>query len=92
MGYRIEYGQSAVKIPIIDKKKKRFPFLLIGVGVLLAAMLLPQTRVMLRDFLLPGDSAVTAAAMETFIDDLQAGQSIGEAVTVFCREIIAGGP
>ena len=40
-------------------------------------------------YLLPGDPAVTAAALENMAADLKAGQSVRDAITAFCAEIIA---
>ena len=51
-----------------------------------------QGRVLLQnwvqEFLLPGDPAVTAAALENMVDNIKDGNSIAEAVTAFCREIV----
>lgn len=90
MGYRIEYGQTAVKIPTGNRKKKRFPFAMVIAVAIAGALMIPQCRKVLWDLLLPGDSAVTAAATEALVNDLRIGESVGDAVTAFCREIIAG--
>lgn len=90
VGYRIEYGQTAVKIQTVDRKKKRFPVAAIAALMLLAALMIPKSREVVRDLILPGDGMVTAAAIETLVDDLRAGESLEDAVTVFCQEIIAG--
>ena len=42
-----------------------------------------------QEVLLPGDPAVTAAALENMTDGLRSGDSLLDAVTAFCREIIA---
>jgi len=42
-----------------------------------------------KTYLLPGDPAVTAAALDGMVEDLRNGESIGEAVKTFCEEIIA---
>lgn len=91
MGYRIEYGQTAVVKQIAEHKKKRFPAAVLC-GVLLAGVLLfPQVREVLSDLLLPGDGAVTASALEGLADDLKEGETLEYAVRVFCQEIITGG-
>ncbi|MBE6926737.1 MAG: hypothetical protein E7461_07835 [Ruminococcaceae bacterium] len=42
------------------------------------------------DWLLPGDPAVTKAALTELIENLKAGEQFSDAVTAFCREVIAG--
>jgi hypothetical protein len=42
-----------------------------------------------QEVLLPGDPAVTAAALENMTEGLRSGESLLDAVTAFCREIIA---
>lgn len=39
-------------------------------------------------WLLPGDSAVTAAALGELAENVQEGVPAGEAITAFCREIL----
>lgn len=86
MGYRIVYGK---------KEKKIIPIRKIGavVAVISAIILLlwPAGRSAVADVLLPGDAEVTAMAVQTMVNELNEGQGIGEAVTAFCQEIIAGG-
>ena len=42
------------------------------------------------DWLLPGNPEITEAALKEMIDKLSAGEAFSDAVTAFCREIIAG--
>ena len=42
------------------------------------------------NWLLPGDPEVTEAALSIMIERLSEGEAFGEAVTAFCKEIIAG--
>ena len=90
VGYRIEYGKTAEKFQIVDRKKKPFPVAVVAGLMILATLMIPKSREVVRDLILPGDGAVTAAAIETLVDGLRAGESLGDAVTVFCQEIIAG--
>ena len=41
-------------------------------------------------WLLPGDMAVTEAALRDMIENLSNGEAFQDAITVFCKEIIAG--
>lgn len=45
---------------------------------------------MLRDFVLPGDAAVTDHALQGLVENLRRGQPMSDAVEVFCKEIIYG--
>ena len=58
-------------------------FLLIAVGFWASG------AQVLRNLLLPGDSAVTAAAWAELTRELHAGAPVGSAVENFCREIFA---
>lgn len=86
MGYRITYGEQT---------RKRLPVRHVALGCLavlaVLALILPSGREVIRDILLPGDPAVTLDALHGMAEDLSQGISIGEAVTTFCGEIIAGG-
>ena len=45
----------------------------------------------ITDYLLPGDPAVTAAALEDMVTDLKEGDNLYDAVRSFCREIMDHG-
>lgn len=82
MGYSIQYSpQTNHKFPVKTKKKVSVPWLLTGVALL--ALLLGGWKL-----LLPGDPTVTANALSHLVEDVRSGDSVGEAVTAFCREII----
>lgn len=87
MSYKFTY-------PTVGKKRypigKPFPLLTIPIGlvfVLFFAITLYNGGL---SWLLPGDPAVTEAALTEMIEKLHQGEAFGEAVTVFCKEIIAG--
>lgn len=83
MGYKIRYG------PRIPAEKKRGSWQFIAVIVLAAAITLLCVDIWNgRQWLLPGDPQITAQALDTMVDSLRAGGSVGEAITCFCREII----
>lgn len=85
MGYRIVYG---------EQRKRTLPirrFFLGAICVLIAALLIwPAGRNALQQIFLPGDADVTASALRNLTEDLHDGVAIGDAVTAFCQEIIAG--
>ena len=91
--YRIEYGCGISE----HRKRKKVrmnakPALLIVAALAFAALMVwPAGRLWVRDLLLPGDEAVTAAALGKLVSDLMAGEQVGASIESFCLEIIAGG-
>ena len=93
MGYRITYENGTIRKKTVRKLRihwKRWSVVTAGVALILA-FVLPGGRLAIRDLLLPGDEAVTAAALEGMIEDIQDGDSVGEALETFCREILTHG-
>lgn len=91
MGYIISYGcGTGMKAPIKKKVRRLLPALsgITCVGLLLFVFLFPAVRTALRDFLLPGDGAVTAQALQNLASDLKAGEDWSVAVSAFCHEIL----
>lgn len=91
MGYRIEYGsQDELRKPL--KNKHRYSAIAAAVCILAlvaGAMAIKHTGLTwVKEVLLPGDPAVTATALENMVDHIKDGDSIAEAVTAFCREIV----
>lgn len=92
MGYRIEYSQNS-STPV---KKRRFSGIpLFTVFFFLLFLLLTgkywhQGSQILQELLLPGDAAVTAAAIQGLTSALKTGQSFSDAFTDFCLQVIQG--
>ena len=91
MAYRIRYGQALIKKRIIFGNKIRFSkqyiipfccFLVLCGGIVIA-----KSKVV-QDFFLPGNPDVTRTAISGFVTDLKDGETMKEAITTFCREII----
>ena len=90
MAYQIQYSPEAFKrYPQVNKTKKlridRWMYLML---VVLAVLWLRINGI--PDFLIPGDPDITKAATIAFLDDLENGSSVNDAVDVFCREILDG--
>lgn len=94
MGYRITYESFGEEKKMPANKRRNS---VIAAGILVAALILGAFTVKhtglrwVQEYLLPGDPAVTAAALEGFAQDLREGESIKAAITAFCWEIMASG-
>ena len=92
MGYRIAYENIGNKL---DKKKRSWPSVIavLCVGMLLTGAIAIKSVGLkwVQEVLIPGDPAVTAAALEGMVADLRQGRSLVDAVTAFCQEIINHG-
>ncbi len=93
MGYRIQYGDT----PIYDKQQNIRLSRIVGLSlsflvlfILLSWCFWPEGRLVLRDFLVPGDPDVTLHGLEVLTQELRDGESFSDAVTAFCREVIDG--
>lgn len=88
MGYRVEYGPEARK----RKPGKARLAGLAAVGLLLLLLLgnrcRTEGRETIRQWLLPGDGAVTAGALEDFAWELGEGAELSRAFEVFCRKVL----
>lgn len=91
MGYYIQYDTNIVKTEIQTRATGK-KIKLTWIVMLLVTTILGYTAYSYKDalqnFILPGDAKITAAALGAFADDLRKGESIGDAVTAFCLEII----
>ena len=91
MSYRIEYGPAIPQQYI----KRRNP---VRLQVMTAACLLlfsllvrqffPAGVQELRRVLLPDVPTITQEALDTMMDDLRDGESLGDAFTAFCTYVI----
>ena len=90
MSYKIQYTPEVChRYPLKEKRPqvkwgRWIPF------VLLLAAVLGIRLYGIPDFLIPGDPEVTKAAAAMLIDELHAGTSVDDAVTVFCKEVFNG--
>ena len=93
MSYDIRYGQTIemkrMKTSPINRHRKAIAAALILI-VIITALAWAGRSSWFQDLLIPGDEAVTRAAFGGFVDDIEAGTPMVEAVTVFCREILKG--
>lgn len=90
MGYRVDY-QPVKKVRGLEKRTARAPALA-ALGLILFCLLVncvwPRGAEVVREILIPGDTAVTVAALEEFAAELEAGEELSSALQTFCRRVI----
>ena len=89
MSYRIEYGKNPRCA--MGNKRKSWQRALLVLGIVMAGAAVGfyvLQEVGIRK-LLPGDPAVTGAALDHMLESWRSGTSIGQAFTAFCQEVIS---
>ena len=93
MAYRIDYISGGKhRRPI----RRYFTAATVKTGLLVLVLVAAALAVKfyglnwVKEVLLPGDPQVTEAALHNMTEGLQSGESILEAVTTFCQEIVDG--
>ena len=88
MGYCMEYGEGTIR----KKKTGRGKYTAIAVILLFSSLFFAGIRMLgverVRDFLIPGDPAVTKEAFQKMTDDLRSGTGMSEAFSDFCYVIL----
>lgn len=87
MGYRVEY-ETPGQVPKKEKRVVMLTAVFLVLFLLLVNLFWPQGAVLLRELALPGDAAITAAALEDLAADLGNGLEISDALESFCRKVI----
>ena len=91
MGYRIEYeSHGDVRKPLkLRHSRANISIIVLVLALVAGAMAIKHTGLTwVQEVLLPGDPAVTAAALENMVDNIKSGDSIPEAVATFCQQIV----
>ena len=88
MSYRISYGEMPQKMPVKPRRWWYGIAVIALVLLVMARILYPAEMRQLTDALFPLTSASAQEALEVFAQNIEAGESIGDAVTAFCQEII----
>ena len=86
MSYQIQYESAKNdKYPMRLNRKRPGLLMYTAIAVIIGLIMsVPK----LHEYLIPGDPDVTSAAFSQLVSDMQSGESFGDAVTAFCREII----
>lgn len=86
MAYCIEYGKPARgERPHLG----RMVCIALAVFILLIHFFWPAGREALGEILFPGDRDASGRAFSAMVSDLREGTPVGQAVAVFCREILS---
>lgn len=88
MAYKINYSpEDSHRYPQVHKKKviKWNKYYIV---LLILAALLYFKQLGIPNFLIPGDAEVTKNAMQEMISDMKSGESLDDALTAFCLDII----
>ena len=85
MAYKITYGP-----PASGKwnSPQRWAAVILAVCILVVGCYLVGEWESVQRLLIPGDVEVTQAALNTFAQQLEQGETIGRAFACFCKEII----
>ena len=95
MGYRVVYGKTLEKTQFKDKKQQTTKQIAVWAVALFAAIgicWIGWSHPDIRHYLLPGDPEITGEALDQLIDNIKDGDSLSDAVTAFCKEIIDSAP
>ena len=90
MSYQIHYETEKSRMypmKTVRISRKRI-ITYVGIGILIIALLSIRES---RGFFIPGDPEETREAFSQLIDDLRSGDTLGDAVMTFCKEIIPDG-
>ena len=85
MSYQINYDPTRANRFYTAKRKKIPVWLMTALCIGIATLLLNNE---FRSLLIPGDPQVTSDAFSELTQELAEGESVKEAVTAFCKQII----
>lgn len=87
MGYVIEYPENSWK----NRKRGRLwvPVCAVLCALALAGLIREDSRYYIQRLLFPGDAAVALAELEHLAVNLQSGTPLGQALEVFCADVVS---
>ena len=91
MSYQIVYDTNDIKMTKMQNNRGRKPLrIAIFVILLIGLIRISSWDDALWEFLIPGNAAVTKSAFQNLTESLQSGDSLSDAVYVFCDTVIQG--
>ncbi len=90
MGYRVEYDISGKRTVVDVEKKRRGKWFgrIFFVVATVALLIYGIAENWFWEILFPGYNESTKVAAEHMIHQIREGESVGDAVTAFCKEIV----
>ena len=88
MSYKISYTPEDTKRYPLMRKRKPFPWLKCVTVIFVIAAALWVKKQDIPEFLIPGDPDITKSAVQTMVSEVREGESLEDAVFVFCKEIL----
>ena len=87
MGYVIEYPEYSWK----NRKRGRLlvPVFAVLCALALVGLIRKDSRYYIQQLLFPGDAAVALAELERLAVNLQSGTPLGQALEVFCADVVS---
>ena len=87
MGYVIEYPENSWK----KRKRDRHwvPVFAVLCALALVGLIWKDSRYYLQRLLFPGDAAAALAELERLAVNLQSGTPLGQALEVFCADVVS---
>lgn len=87
MGYVIEYPENSWK----NRKRDRHwvPICAVLCALALVGLIRKDSRYYIQRLLFPGDAAVALAELEHLALNLQSGTPLGQALEVFCADVVS---
>lgn len=72
----------------MSKQAKRIVCIAISICAVVMFLSVKGSLNTFKEWLLPGDARVTEVALNTLVEDLKDGDSLDDAITAFCQEIL----
>lgn len=90
MSYRIVYGKQTQRYSVRRFPHRKSVVYIVCTLLLFVCLHVTGVSAAIWRFLLPGDPAVTEAALIGMIQDISGGSDLSNSITAFCKEILNG--
>lgn len=91
MNYQIIYNTKNIDNIRRVNKYRKLPVYICTVTVIILAVIIfsnPNSLSAVRDYLVPGNDAVTKSAFFELTENIKEGESMSAAITTFCQRVI----
>ena len=91
MSYNITYNPDLKRRYPVRRKNKYKPLNIVLILLICCVTVYGLTRSGILRYFIPGDPEITVAAFSTMVQRVGQGETVGNAVVEFCKEIINEG-